>query len=137
MVNVSTTNIEQKFAALETRMKTIELRFTTIDASLSELKGNSDVKFQALMEAVIALHENTTESSHQSPPMVPHLVQPPPALEQIPPIVPPASPRIAYAREYHLIKRAAQVQFPNFGGDNLRNWLFKWQEFFELDQTPE
>ncbi|KAJ7975966.1 Retrotransposon gag protein [Quillaja saponaria] len=92
MVNVSAANIDQKFAALETRMETIELRFTAIDASLSELKGNSDAKFQALMEAVTALHGNMAESSHQSPPMVPliHPVQPPLAMEHIPPIVPPA-----------------------------------------------
>ncbi|KAJ7954398.1 Ty3/gypsy retrotransposon protein [Quillaja saponaria] len=120
-------------------MEPMELRFTTINLSLSELKGNSDAKFQALMEAVIALHGNKAESNHQSPPMVPpiHPVQPPPAMEQIPPIVPPAGLGIVDTREYHLMKRAAQVEFPKFEGDNLRNWLFKCQEFFKVDQNPE
>ncbi|KAJ7949633.1 Ty3/gypsy retrotransposon protein [Quillaja saponaria] len=39
--------------------------------------------------------------------------------------------------EYHLMKRAMQVEFPKFDGDNLRTWIFKSQEFFEVDQTPE
>ncbi|KAJ7962626.1 Retrotransposon gag protein [Quillaja saponaria] len=40
-------------------------------------------------------------------------------------------------REYHLMKCAAQVEFPKFDGEDLRNWVFRSQEFFEVDQTLE
>lgn len=32
--------------------------------------------------------------------------------------------------------RLAKVDFPRFNGENVKEWLFKVEEFFGIDNTP-
>lgn len=35
------------------------------------------------------------------------------------------------------VTRQTKVEFPNFDGNRVQEWLFKGERFFELDETPE
>lgn len=37
----------------------------------------------------------------------------------------------------NFFSRLTKVDFPKFGGDNLRSWLYKVEQFFLLDHTPD
>ncbi|EEF32608.1 hypothetical protein RCOM_0251410 [Ricinus communis] len=37
---------------------------------------------------------------------------------------------------YHLASRFTKVEFPRFGGEDVEGWLFKYDRFFQIDQTP-
>lgn len=39
--------------------------------------------------------------------------------------------------EYHLPTRGYQVEFPSFDGEGLKDWLYKCEQFFYVDDTPE
>jgi hypothetical protein len=36
-----------------------------------------------------------------------------------------------------LFHRVTKVEFPKFGGDDVRGWLFKCEQFFKIDNIPE
>lgn len=40
------------------------------------------------------------------------------------------------ARGQYLATRQTKVDFPRFNGDDLNGWLYKCQQFFEVDATP-
>ncbi|KAG8386544.1 hypothetical protein BUALT_Bualt03G0159400 [Buddleja alternifolia] len=37
---------------------------------------------------------------------------------------------------YHLPTKRSKVEFPSFNGEDLRGWLFRAEQFFEVDETP-
>ncbi|KAG8387123.1 hypothetical protein BUALT_Bualt03G0220500 [Buddleja alternifolia] len=37
---------------------------------------------------------------------------------------------------YQIPTKVARVEFPRFNGDYLRGWLYKCEQFFEVDETP-
>ncbi|KAG8371328.1 hypothetical protein BUALT_Bualt13G0076300 [Buddleja alternifolia] len=37
---------------------------------------------------------------------------------------------------YQIPTKVSCVEFPHFGGDDLRGWLYKCEQFFEVDETP-
>lgn len=38
---------------------------------------------------------------------------------------------------YQLVNRMTKLEFPPFEGDDFKDWLYKCNQFFELDNTPE
>lgn len=38
---------------------------------------------------------------------------------------------------YNGMTRLGRLDFPRFGGDKIRDWLFKVEEFFAIDNTPQ
>ncbi|KAJ7972554.1 hypothetical protein O6P43_010424 [Quillaja saponaria] len=98
MVNVIATVINQRFTAMESKMETMDARFSGIDTSLQELKMDtasklqemkmdtalqlqsmmdaSNLKFQEVMDAMANLRSSTT--NHYPPhPEPPNPVRPP------------------------------------------------------------
>ncbi|KAK4397677.1 hypothetical protein Sango_1243200 [Sesamum angolense] len=39
-------------------------------------------------------------------------------------------------QQYQIPTKCSKVEFPKFDGDNLRGWVFKCEQFFEVDDTP-
>ncbi|KAG8368991.1 hypothetical protein BUALT_Bualt15G0103800 [Buddleja alternifolia] len=37
---------------------------------------------------------------------------------------------------YQIPTKVSRVEFPHFNGDDLRGWLYKCEQFFEVDETP-
>ena len=40
-------------------------------------------------------------------------------------------------RSQYFSTRQSKVDFPHFNGDDLNGWLYRCQQFFEVDGTPE
>lgn len=45
-------------------------------------------------------------------------------------------PRQGYPSTYNAMTRLAKVDFPRFNGEDVKEWLFKVEEFFGIDNTP-
>ncbi|KAG8386897.1 hypothetical protein BUALT_Bualt03G0196600 [Buddleja alternifolia] len=37
---------------------------------------------------------------------------------------------------YNMATKCSKVEFPRFNGEDLRGWIFKCEQFFEVDETP-
>ena len=37
---------------------------------------------------------------------------------------------------YHVPSRLSRIDFPKFNGEDFRGWLYKCEQFFEVDETP-
>uniref|UniRef100_A0A0D3CPV6 Retrotransposon gag domain-containing protein n=1 Tax=Brassica oleracea var. oleracea TaxID=109376 RepID=A0A0D3CPV6_BRAOL len=44
--------------------------------------------------------------------------------------------RNGHQYNYNGMTRLAKVDFPRFNGDNVKEWMFKVEEFFGIDNTP-
>ncbi|KAJ7972805.1 hypothetical protein O6P43_010642 [Quillaja saponaria] len=91
--------IDQRLTAMESKMETMDARFSSIDTSLQELKMDtasklqdmkmdialqlqfmmdaSNLKFQEVMDAMANLRNSTTNHYPPPPPKPPNLVRPP------------------------------------------------------------
>ncbi|KAJ7957195.1 Retrotransposon gag protein, partial [Quillaja saponaria] len=72
--------------------------------------------------------------------------------EPVQPQVEPGAPHVALGRgrelhryqpearmkeEYNLLSRLPRVDLPKFEGDNFQDWLYRIEQLFEVDMTPE
>ncbi|KAL0462682.1 UNVERIFIED_CONTAM: hypothetical protein Slati_0155800 [Sesamum latifolium] len=42
----------------------------------------------------------------------------------------------AGANVYHIPTKCSQVEFPRFNGEDLRGWIYRCEQFFDVDETP-
>ncbi|GKF93424.1 hypothetical protein Tco_0280143, partial [Tanacetum coccineum] len=40
-------------------------------------------------------------------------------------------------QEYQLVNRMTKLEFPLFDGEGFKDWHYCYNQFFELDETPE
>ena len=45
--------------------------------------------------------------------------------------------RLGNVSDFHGVTRLGKLDFPRFGGDGVQDWLFKVEQFFKVDHTPE
>ncbi|KAL0434165.1 UNVERIFIED_CONTAM: hypothetical protein Slati_2750800 [Sesamum latifolium] len=42
----------------------------------------------------------------------------------------------SHLQQYQIPMKCSKVEFPKFDSDDLRGWVFKCEQFFEVDETP-
>lgn len=67
---------------------------------------------------------------------------PPPAQTNLPILQPPVADSQRGGRSntipgYSGVTRLSKIDFPRFSGDKIKDWLFKIEQFFSIDHTPE
>lgn len=46
-------------------------------------------------------------------------------------------PKMPVPQQQHYATRISKVEFPRFDGKNVRDWLYKCDQLFSLDDTPQ
>ncbi|CAA7040953.1 unnamed protein product [Microthlaspi erraticum] len=115
-------------------------RFDEVFQHNQDLEARMDKKLNKLetdlsdMFAVIRKISETRDSSST----------PPSVTKNNPPLLPtptiphdPNRGRHSSPHNYSGMTRLAKLDFPRFNGDKLKEWLFKVEQFFSIDNTPD
>lgn len=86
-------------------------------AMLKEQREQFEKEMTALRNLVVDLHKQRNQSEGSSS----H--------------GPETSPR--NGESYQILMRFSRLDFPKFNGRSLRGWLYKSEQLFEVDETPE
>ncbi|CAA7028426.1 unnamed protein product [Microthlaspi erraticum] len=110
--------IDQVLQRTQTMEEAIARQNATLAEQTNTIARNNAEMFEALR--LIARPTTAPNSSNPATSSDPH----PPTRSSMP---------INYAG----VTRLAKLDFPRFNGEKLKEWLFKAEQFFEIDHTPE
>ncbi|XP_071924436.1 uncharacterized protein [Coffea arabica] len=86
----------------------------SVKAMMKEQKEQFEQEMAALQNLVLELHSQRGQSARNSP----------------------SENEVSQGRSYQAPTRFSRLEFPRFHGEDLQGWLFKIEQFFEVDEMP-
>lgn len=122
-----------KDAVVKETTEAIGSQLEKMEETIAEQNNKIDKNVAIMFEAIKFITEKTEKAISS----IERFQQPSTHEINNPVIDQPRSSRSGTNQTYNGMTRLGRLDFPRFGGDKIREWLFKVEEFFTIDNTPE